>query len=152
MNKVLLTGNLSKNMELRRTTTGKAVCSGTIAVNRTFKTDDGVYPTDFIDIVLWGDQAEFASKWLRKGTKVEIVGSWQTRYYTSKDGTERKVCECLVENIRSLESLRKNSDEETQDTTNRPSVPYAIDEDEKPTKSSQGSSTFDDFTDEDLPF
>lgn len=153
MNKVILVGNLTKDFEMRRTSAGKVTCSNTVAVNRTFKTEDGGYSVDYIDIVIWGKQAEFAERYLKKGTKVELCGEWRIRYYSAKDGSERKVSECLVESIRGVLNARVSEQEANNFLENSHSVPYAVDEDEKPAaKPKVNNDPFDDLIDDDLPF
>ena len=79
MNKVFMIGNLSKDVDLRTTQSGKAVASFTIAVNRRFKGQDGEKQTDFFSIVAWGQLGEMCGRYLAKGRKVAVVGELQTR-------------------------------------------------------------------------
>lgn len=97
MNRVCLSGNLCKDIELKKTSSKKAVVSNTIAVNRDFKNDDGEYETDFINIIVWEKTAEFLSKYAKKGDRIELVGKWQVRKYQSSDGENKVVNECVVE-------------------------------------------------------
>ena len=97
MNRVCLSGNLCKDIELKKTSSKKAVVSNTIAVSRDFKNDDGEYETDFIDIVVWEKTAEYLSKYAKKGDRIELVGKWQVRKYQTSDGKNRVVSECVVE-------------------------------------------------------
>ena len=97
MNRVCLSGNLCKDVELKKTSSKKAVVSNTIAVSRDFKNDDGEYETDFIDIVVWEKTAEYLSKYAKKGDRIELVGKWQVRKYQTSDGKNRVVSECVVE-------------------------------------------------------
>ncbi|MEG1519931.1 MAG: single-stranded DNA-binding protein, partial [Clostridia bacterium] len=79
MNKVILIGNLTRDVELNVTTSGLSVAKFSIAVSRKFKNADGDYDVDFINIVAWRDLAERCEKYLHKGNKVGVVGSMQTR-------------------------------------------------------------------------
>lgn len=97
MNRVCLSGNLCKDIELKKTSSKKAVVSNTIAVSRDFKNDDGEYETDFINIVVWEKTAEYLSKYAKKGDRIELVGKWQVRQYQSSDGKNKVVNECVVE-------------------------------------------------------
>lgn len=97
MNRVCLSGNLCKDVELKKTSSKKAVVTNTIAVNRDFKNDDGEYETDFINIVVWEKTAEYLSKYAKKGDRIEIVGKWQVRKYQSSDGENKVANECVVE-------------------------------------------------------
>ena len=97
MNRVCLSGNLCKDIELKKTSSKKAVVSNTIAVSRYFKNDDGEYETDFINIVVWEKTAEYLSKYAKKGDRIELVGRWQVREYQSSDGKYKVANECVVE-------------------------------------------------------
>lgn len=93
MNKVILVGNLTRDPELSETPSGVAVCKFSIAVNRPHANSDGERQTDFFNIVVWRGQGENAAKYLKKGSKVGIVGSLQNRSYEDKDGVKRSVTE-----------------------------------------------------------
>lgn len=99
MNKVILSGNLCQDIELKQTPQGKAVVTNCVAVRRDFKNANGEYESDFINIVVWGSSAEYMSRNARKGDRVELVGSWTVRKYQANDGSNRIVNECKVESI-----------------------------------------------------
>ena len=99
MNKVILTGNLVREPELKQTPSGKNVVTNAVAVRRDMKDENGEYPTDFVEIVIWGQQAEYVSKYGHKGDRVELSGRWQQRNYTDRNGNNRRADECVVENI-----------------------------------------------------
>ena len=107
MNRVCLSGNLCKDVELKKTSSKKAVVSNTIAVSRDFKNDDGEYETDFIDIVVWEKTAEYLSKYAKKGDRIELVGKWQVRKYQTSDGKNRVVNECAVEWLKITNSKKQ---------------------------------------------
>ena len=107
MNRVCLSGNLCKDVELKKTSSKKAVVSNTIAVSRDFKNDDGEYETDFIDIVVWEKTAEYLSKYAKKGDRIELVGKWQVRKYQTSDGKNRVVSECVVEWLKITNSKKQ---------------------------------------------
>ena len=86
MNKVYLIGNLTRDPEMRSTSTGIPVCNFSIAVNRR-KRADGQQETDFFNIVTWRQLAELCSRYLAKGRKVAVSGSIQTRTYEAQDGS-----------------------------------------------------------------
>ena len=86
LNKIILMGRLTRDPELRRTESGTAVCSFSIAVDRDFKSKNGEKETDFIDIVAWRATAEFVSKYFQKGSLIAIEGSLQSRQYQDKTG------------------------------------------------------------------
>ena len=111
MNKVMLTGNLARDVEVKQTTNGKEVVTNAVAVRRENRADNGEYLTDFIEFTAWGQQAEFLGKYARKGDRVEIVGRWQVRTYTDDSGKNRRADECVVENI-SVFSRRQDAQDQ----------------------------------------
>ena len=96
MNKVYLIGNLTRDPELAETSSGIKVCRFAIAVNRTYATSDGTRETDFFNITVWRNQAENCGRYLKKGSKVAIVGSLQNRSYEDKDGVKRNVTDIIA--------------------------------------------------------
>ena len=125
MNKVFMIGNLSKDVDLRTTQSGKAVATLTIAVNRRFKGQDGEKVTDFFTVVAWNQLGEMCGKYLAKGKKVAVSGELQTRTYDAKDGTKRYVTEVVADEVEFLspKENREKSDESptagyTDDTDN----------------------------------
>lgn len=97
MNKVILIGNLTKDLETRETPSGKTVANFSIAVNRPFSND-----TDFFNITVWDKQAENCAKFLKKGSKVGIVGYLYNRSYEANDGTKRTVTEVNASEVEFL--------------------------------------------------
>jgi len=116
MNKVILSGNLCQDPELRRTQGGKSVVSNCIAVRRDYK-ENGDYPTDFINIVVWGQSADYLAKYVHKGDRVELSGRWCQRTYTDKEGHQRRADECIVEAIRAFPRVEESKQETPKDTT-----------------------------------
>lgn len=106
MNKIIVAGRLTKDGETRTTESGKAVYSGSIAVNRKFKNKDGEYDTDFFNFVYWNISDNF-SKYLKKGKAVIIEGSLQNRTYDDKDGNKRHVTEIIAERIELTGEIKK---------------------------------------------
>ena len=104
-------GRLTKDPELRRTPSGTAVATFSIAVDRDFKGKDGERETDFIDIVAWRQTAEFVSKHFTKGRMAVVEGRLQIRDYTNKDGQKRRVAEIVADNIYIGDSKRDNDGE-----------------------------------------
>ena len=103
MNKVILTGRLTKDIEVKTTSNDKEYCSFTIAVDRRFKDADGNRQADFISCTAWNKTAEFLGKYFHKGSRIGICGSIQTRSY-EKDGQKVFVTEVLVEEVEFLDS------------------------------------------------
>ena len=101
MNKVILSGNLTRDPEVRYTQSGKAVASFSIGVSRRFSRDnqDGTPTADFISIVAWERLAEFCGNYLVKGSKILVEGRLQARSYDAKDGTKRYVTEVVANEI-----------------------------------------------------
>ena len=101
MNRVILLGRLTKDVDLRATRTGKAVASMTIAVDRpkSRNAEAGAATADFIPLVAWDKTAEFASKYLGKGSQILVEGRMQVRSYEAQDGSKRWATEVMVNNI-----------------------------------------------------
>jgi single-strand DNA-binding protein len=101
MNRATLVGRLTKEPELRATTSGVSVCSFTIAVDRRFK-QDGHPSADFIPIVVWRGQAENCGKYLTKGSQIAVCGSIQTRSYDDKNGNKVYITEIVADEVQFL--------------------------------------------------
>ena len=117
MNKCILIGRLVADPEIRQTQSGKSVATYRLAVDRQFK-QEGQPEADFITCVAWGNQAEFANKYLSKGTKIALEGRIQTRTY-DKDGEKRYAFEVIVERHEFVE--RKTDGTTTEKPTSQPS-------------------------------
>ncbi len=102
MNKVYLIGNLTRDPELSETSTGIAFCRFSIAVNRNFANAEGNREADFFNITVWRNQAENCSKFLKKGSKVAVVGSLQNHSYEDKDGIKRTLTDIVASEIEFL--------------------------------------------------
>lgn len=109
MNKALLIGRLTKDPELRSTSTGRNVCQFSIAVNRNFTNANGEREADFINCVVWDKQAENLVKYQKKGNQIAVDGRIQTRNYEDKDGKRVYVTEILANNISFLDSKGTNT-------------------------------------------
>lgn len=97
MNIVAITGRLTKDPETRSTGNGTSVTSFTVAVDRRFKSASGERQADFISCVAWRQSAEFISKYFKKGSKIEIQGSIQTRTWDDQEGKRHWATEVLVD-------------------------------------------------------
>lgn len=109
MNKVILIGNTTKDIEINTTSNGIAVARFTVAVQRKFANADGEKETDFINCVVWRTLAENCAKYLKKGSKCAVVGELQTRSYEAEDGTKRYVTEVVASEVEFL-STKKAED------------------------------------------
>ena len=116
MNKVILVGNLTRDPELTETPSGVSVCRFAIAVSRDYANSDGTRETDFFNITVWRGRAENCGKYLKKGNKVAIVGSLQTRSYEDKDGIKRNVTDVIANEVEFLTPRNAQGDIDT-DTT-----------------------------------
>lgn len=103
MNKVFLLGRLTKDPEVRYTTTGKVVAQFTIAVDRPYTNAEGQKDADFFPIVIWGKSAETAGNSLKKGQRVLVEGRVQIRSYDAKDGTKRWITEVIADRFEFIE-------------------------------------------------
>jgi single-strand DNA-binding protein len=105
LNKCMIIGNLGRDPEMRYTPSGQAVTQFTVAVNRNYKDAQGERQeeTEWFRVVAWGQQAEFAAEYLRKGAKVYIEGRIQTRQWEGQDGQKRYTTELVANTIQNLE-------------------------------------------------
>ncbi|MCM1167733.1 MAG: single-stranded DNA-binding protein [Lachnospiraceae bacterium] len=99
MNKVLMMGRITRDLELKATPNGKSVCAFSIAVDRKFKSADGEKVTDFFNVVTWGKTAETVTRYFGKGRMILVEGEMQTRKYTDKNGNPATWYEINAENI-----------------------------------------------------
>ena len=108
MNKVFLIGRLSRDPELRHTTSGTAVCQINVAISRPVA--QGNEPqTDFINVVVWNKQAENVAKYLAKGRQIAVEGRIQTRNYDNNEGKRTYVTEVIASNVEFLGSANDNN-------------------------------------------
>mgnify|MGYP002521804733 CR=1 FL=1 len=121
MNKVYLIGNLTRDPEVSETGSGLTLCRFSIAVNRNYSSSDGERQTDFFNITVWRALAENCGKYLKKGSKVAVVGSLQNRSYEDKDGIKRNVTDIVANEVEFLSS--KNSGDSDDDPSLRRSAP-----------------------------
>ena len=110
MNKIILIGNLTKDPELTTTANGTSVCKFTLAVNRNYTDNEGNRKADYFNIVVWRGQGENCAKWLKKGSKVSIVGSVENRSYEDKEGVKRTATDIVANEV---EFLNPKSDAES---------------------------------------
>ena len=99
LNHIVLMGRLTRDPELRRTGSGIAVASFTLAVDRDFAAQGAEKETDFVDIVAWRNPAEFVSRYFTKGRMAVVTGRLQIRNWTDKDGNKRRSAEVVADNV-----------------------------------------------------
>lgn len=117
MNNCQLIGRITKEIELRTTTTGLATCSFSLAVDRGVKNANGDKQTDFINCIAWKNQAEFMSQYVKKGNLIAVQGRIQTRNYQNQQGNTIYITEVIcdrVENLQSRESNQQRTQAKTQ--------------------------------------
>ena len=110
LNKVILIGRTTKDVDLRKTSSGTAVATFTLAVDNRFVQKDGQNTADFISCVAWNNTAEFMNNYVKKGSLVAVEGRIQTRNYDNKDGNKVYVTEVVVETLKSLGSGSRNTE------------------------------------------
>ena len=99
LNHIVLMGRLTRDPELRRTGSGVAVASFTLAVDRDFAAQGAEKETDFVDIVAWRNTAEFVSRYFTKGRMAVVTGRLQIRNWTDKEGNKRRSAEVVADNV-----------------------------------------------------
>ena len=99
LNHIVIMGRMTRDPELRRTASGTAVASFTLAVDRDFAAKDAQRETDFIDCVAWRSTGEFVSKYFAKGRMAVVSGRLQMRDWNDKDGNKRRSAEVIADNV-----------------------------------------------------
>ena len=126
LNHIDLMGRLTRDPELRHTPNGKSVASLTLAVDRDYTAPGAEKETDFIDVVLWGNAADFASKYFSKGRMAAVSGRLQIRNWQDKDGNKRRSAEVVADRIYFADSKKETA--ETQEfselTDDDPDLPF----------------------------
>ena len=107
LNRIVLMGRLTRDPELRRTGSGTAVTSVTLAVDRDFKEQDGSKKADFIDVVAWKGTAEMLAKYFTKGRMAVVEGRLHLRDWTDKDGNKRRTAEVVANSVYFGDSKRE---------------------------------------------
>lgn len=115
MNKVILIGNITKDIELKQSNSGKSFCNFTLAVKKSFKNNDGSYDADFINCVAFGKTAELLNSYMSKGSKLLVEGQINTNSYKDKDGIMKYQTNVSVERIEFLESKNTKEQQTNQD-------------------------------------
>ena len=145
MNKVILMGRLTRDPEVRYTTTNNTlVCTFSLAVNRRFARQGAEQTADFFNIVAWDKTGEFCSKYFKKGQQVGVIGRLQTRNYDDKDGKKVYVTEVVAEETYFADSRRDG-----ESAGNSGNTFQGVD---APFNTQEGASDFTPVTDDDLPF
>ena len=114
LNHITIMGRLTRDPELRRTGTGIAVTSFTLAVDRDYKAKDAEKEVDFIDCVAWRQTGEFVGKYFTKGRMAVVSGKLQIRGWTDKDGNKRRTAEVIADNVYFGDSKSESGDSQPQ--------------------------------------
>ena len=128
INNAVLVGRMTRDAELRYTPQNVAVATFTLAVNRTFKSQNGEREADFINCVMWRQQAENLANWAKKGSLIGITGRIQTRSYDNQQGQRVYVTEVVADSFQMLESRNQQSSDGTFGNDN----PMDIDDSDLP--------------------
>ena len=121
MNKIILIGRITRDLEIKHTASQKEVCSFTVAVDRKFK-KDGEKTADFIGCVAWGQQATFLGQYFQKGSRVAIIGNLQCRSYDDANGKKIYVSEVVCDEIEFVDSKRDGAQATAPTNPPAPSV------------------------------
>ena len=140
MNKVVLIGNLTRDPELQTTNSGVSVCRFTLAVTRRFANTEGERDADFINVVVWRNQAENCHKYLKKGSKCAVIGRIQTSSYDAQDGSKRYTTDVVADEVEFIST--RNGGEEVA------SEPSSTPKQEKPKQTAE----LEEIDDDSLPF
>ena len=155
MNKAILIGRLTRDPELRYTSSNRAVCQFTVAIDRPFTNQaSGQREADFINVVAWDRTGENVGKYMTKGRLIAVEGSIQTKNYDNNEGRKVYVTEVVASNVQFLESRNAASNNNNFDSMPEPPVeksPYDFADDNND-KSSNASNNTMNVEDEKDPF
>ena len=132
MNKVILTGNLTRDPEHGTTPSGAAYCRFTLAVQRRYAGADGKRQADFINVIAWRQLADLCARYLAKGRKAGVIGQLQTRSYDAQDGSKRHATEVIADEVEFL-STAQNVVPPPEEAPHQPRTGFVeVDDDEMP--------------------
>ena len=155
INNVVLVGRMTRDAELRYTPSNVAVATFTLAVNRTFKSQNGEREADFMNVVIWRQQAETLANWAKKGALIGVTGRIQTRSYDNQQGQRVYVTEVVADTFEMLES-RSVRERQSSGSYNQQSQNYSAPTNSVPNFSRDenpfGATNPLDISDDDLPF
>lgn len=142
INQTILVGRLANEVKLKYTQSNQAVATFSLAVNRRFKNQNGEREADFINCVIWRQQAENLANWGKKGNLIGITGSIQTRNYENQQGQRVYVTEVVADSFQLLEFNKQNNQGQSQSYNQQPDFGH----------NEQMQSSLMDISDDDLPF
>ena len=135
MNRAFIVGNLTRDPELRKTQNDISICNFTVACNRRFTNAQGQREADFLRIVVWRAQADNCYRYLKKGSRVAVIGSIQERSYDAQDGSKRYVTEIVADEVEFLGSAARSEGDAYPSGGDRSAAPsdmQPIDDDQLP--------------------
>lgn len=149
LNKVILIGRTTRDVDFRRTSNGTPVATFTLALDNRFVLKDGKPTTDFINCVAWNKTAETMDKYVKKGALIAVEGRIQTRNYENKEGNKVYVTEVVCENMRMLDTRNSSSNSTYLEDYEPSNNGYQKDEDN--TENVNNNVDFN-ISEDDLPF
>ena len=158
MNKIILIGRLTKDPEVRSTSTGITTANFTVAAQRPFKNKNGEQEADFLPCVAFRNSADFISKYFKKGSMICVEGRVQTRNYDAQDGTKRYVTEVIVENAEFVGGKNEGSSSSRSTSSGFEDMPSEAPIDAMPEYDIPDSDPYENYdkevslSDNDLPF
>lgn len=123
MNKLILIGRMTKDIEIRYTQNQKEVGSFDLAVNRNYRSSNGEYDTDFFKCIVWGNLAKTIKTYTSRGSQIGIEGRVENRTYQVNDGTNRYVTEVVVEGVHLID-FKKNETPMTEEVAGPDDLPF----------------------------
>lgn len=124
MNKIILIGRMTKDIEIRYTQNQKEAGNFDLAVNRNYKNSNGEYDTDFFKCIAWGNLAKTIQTYTSKGSQIAIEGRVENRTYQANDGTNRYVTEVVVEGMQLLDSKKNNTTNNQEEIYSGEDLPF----------------------------
>ena len=128
LNHIIIMGRLTRDPELRRTGSGIAVTSFTLAVDRDFKSNGSEKETDFIECVAWRNTGEYVGKYFTRGRMAVVSGRLQIRSWTDKDGNKRRTAEVIADNVYFGDSRNDSASSKTTESGNYAGQTYSAPE------------------------
>ena len=128
LNHIIIMGRLTRDPELRRTGSGIAVTSFTLAVDRDFKSNGSEKETDFIECVAWRNTGEYVGKYFTRGRMAVVSGRLQIRSWTDKDGNKRRTAEVIADNVYFGDSRNDSASSKTTESGNYAGHTYSAPE------------------------
>ena len=124
MNKIILIGRMTKDIEIRYTQNQREVGNFDLAVNRNYKSANGEYDTDFFKCIAWGNLAKTIHTYTSKGSQIAIEGRVENRTYQANGGTNRYVTEVVVEGMQLLDSKKNNTTNNQEEIYSGEDLPF----------------------------